>query len=309
MSSTRVKVPIIVGPTAVGKTGLSILLAKIYGGEVISADSRQFYCHLDIGTAKVTKKEQNEVPHHFIDILDPSEYYSAGMFARDARNKIAEIQKKRILPIVVGGSGLYIRALVDGIFEHDAKDVELRNKLDQRVDKEGLSTLFDELKQVDAQYAAKLNSNDKRRILRALEVYQLTGRSFSEWHQEKPQVADFEPVFIGLNAERELLYKRINERVDKMFKLGLADEVNNLIRLGFGRQLNALNTVGYKEVFSWLANEISEPEMIELIKRNSRRYAKRQLTWFKPDQRIHWFNVSNTQSLLKISASVQQFLV
>ncbi len=256
MSSKPVKVPIIVGPTAVGKTDLSILLAKTYGGEIISADSRQIFRYMDIGTAKVDKELQKEIRHHFIDILDPSDYYSAGMFARDARNKIAEIQKKDILPIVVGGSGLYIRALVDGIFELDAKDADLRDTLDQRVEEEGLSVLYSELKQVDPHYAAKLSVHDKQRILRALEVYQLTGRSFSEWHETKPQAASFEPVFIGLNAERELLYKRINDRVNRMFKLGLVSEVNNLIQLGFGRQMNALNTVGYKEVFYWLDQEI-----------------------------------------------------
>lgn len=308
MMSKRLKVAVIVGPTAVGKTDLSIQLAKEFGGEVVSADSRQFFRYMDIGTAKVSKKLQKEIVHHFIDILDPSEYYSAGMFARDARIKIAEIQKDRALPIVVGGSGLYIRALVDGIFELDAKDKELRHALDQRVEAEGLPALYAELQSIDPQYAEKLSQQDKQRILRAIEVYQLTGRSFSEWHKDKTQAAEFEPVFIGLNTERNLLYTRINERVDQMFQAGLIKEVKQLIQLGFGRGLNALNTVGYKEVFAWLAHEISETEMVELIKRNTRRYAKRQMTWFNSDERIHWFDAGDSLRLDEICHIVKQLL-
>lgn len=298
------KIPIIVGPTAVGKTELSLLLAKAYGGEVISADSRQFYKYMDIGTAKVAKSIQQKIQHHFIDILEPSNYYSAGMFASDARKKITEIQKKGVQPIVAGGSGLYIRALIDGIFELDAKDPKLRAELLRRADTEGLGVLYEELKQVDPVYAAKVSSNDKQRISRALEVYHISGRSFSEWHCQEPKSADFIPLFVGLNSEREVLYKRINERVDQMLEHGLLNEVKKLNQLGFNRELNSLNTVGYKEAFAYHAGEISRDEMCQLIKRNSRRYAKRQLTWFKSDERIHWFDVIDSASLTDTSKSI-----
>jgi len=298
------KVPIIVGPTAVGKTALSILLAQKLNSEIISADSRQIFKYMDIGTAKVERDLQQKIPHHFIDILEPDAYYSAGMFAKAARLKIYELLQREILPIVVGGSGLYIRALTDGIFEVDAKDEVLRNNLLKRAEQEGLEALYKELQNVDPVYSAKLSTNDKRRILRALEVYLITGRSFSDWHNEKTEPALFETIFFGLNSDRPQLYNRINERVEQMLQQGLVDEVQKLQQMGYHRKLNALNTVGYKEVFSYLAGEITFSEMSDLIKRNSRRYAKRQLTWYNADQRIKWFNVKDKSSLVDILSKI-----
>ena len=300
-------VPIITGPTASGKTALSLLLAKKLNGEIISADSRQFYKYMNIGTAKVSPEERAAVPHHFIDILEPNEYYSAGMFASDAREKISDLQQKSICPIVVGGSGLYIRALTDGIFEFDTSFESERKILLERVEAEGLHTLYEELKKCDPSYAAKVSSNDKQRITRALEVFLATGRTFSDWHKEKTDPADFEPLFIGLRLEREMLYTRINNRVDQMLEQGLVKEVEHLLAMGFSQELNALNTVGYKEVFAFLDQELTYSEMAELIKRNTRRYAKRQMTWFNAETRMQWHHCPTTaeqQALAKTICSM-----
>ena len=302
------KVPIITGPTVSGKTALSLLLAKELKGEIISADSRQFYKDMDIGTAKIRPEEQEGIPHHFIDILEPSDYYSAGMFAGDAREKISELQEKGICPIVVGGSGLYIKALTEGIFEFDADFEPLRKTLLERVDAEGLQTLYAELKAYDPAYAEKVSANDKQRITRALEVFLATGRTFTDWHNEKTEPADFEPVFIGLKMEREILYERINKRVDKMIEDGLIEEVKALQEKGFTSEMNALNTVGYKEVFAHLSGELNRYEMSELIKRNTRRYAKRQMTWFKSQTSLHWFEVSDENSLPAICEKIINLL-
>jgi len=297
-------VPVILGPTASGKTALSLLLAKELKGEIISADSRQFYKYMNIGTAKIRPEEQAGISHHFIDILEPDEYYSAGMFAGDAREKISNLQQKRICPIVVGGSGLYIKALTEGIFEFDADFEPIRKILLERVNTEGLQTLYAELKACDPAYAAKVSSNDKQRITRALEVFLATGRTLTDWHNEKTTKADFEPFFIGLTMERKILYERINKRVDKMIADGLIEEVKALQENGFTSEMNALNTVGYKEVFSYLAEELNRSEMIELIKRNTRRYAKRQMTWFKTNQSIRWHSIQTPNDLSKLAKKI-----
>ena len=297
-------VPIIVGPTASGKTALSLLLAKALNGQIISADSRQFYKYMDIGTAKVGSAEQAEIPHHFIDILEPNDYYSAGKFAADAREKITELQKKNILPIIAGGSGLYIKALTDGIFEFDVDFEPVRKTLLERVDAEGLKALYTKLKTVDPAYAAKVSSNDKQRITRALEVFLATGRTFTDWHKEKTEAADFEAFFMGLSINRETLYRRINTRVDKMIEDGLIEEVKSLQENGFTSDMNALNTVGYKEVFAFLNKEISYSEMTELIKRNTRRYAKRQMTWFQALPGMQWYELSGEAVLPEITKKI-----
>lgn len=297
-------VPVIVGPTASGKTALSLLMAQELNGQIISADSRQFYKYMDIGTAKVSRSERAAIPHHFIDILEPDAYYSAGMFAADAREKIADLQQRNILPIVAGGSGLYIKALTDGIFEFDASFESERKRLLQRVENEGLQTLYEALKKCDPVYAEKISSNDKQRITRALEVFQATGRTFSDWHDEQTEKAEFTPFYIGIKMEREILYQRINDRVERMLEQGLVDEVKRLQAMGFNRNLNALNTVGYKEVFAYINQEISYPEMTELIKRNTRRYAKRQLTWFKTNPDIHWQVFKTAQEMRDLAQAV-----
>ena len=297
-------VPIIVGPTAVGKTALSVLLAKKMDAEIVSADSRQIFKYLDIGTAKVSADIQREIPHHFIDILTPDQYYSAGMFGKEARIKLSEIQARQKWAVVVGGSGLYINALVDGIFELDKKDRDLQQRLRNRLEHEGFDVLFDELRDADPEYAAKLNRNDKQRMLRGIEVFLQTGRNLTEWRNQSTTPADFKAIYFGLEMKREDLYARINQRVDEMFSAGLVEEVKKIIELGYHKDLNALNTVGYKEVFAYLESTISFDEMKELIKRNSRRYAKRQMTWFRSNEKIRWFQVENENDLESIGIQI-----
>ena len=285
------KVILIVGPTAVGKTEISLQLACSLGGEIVSADSRQVYRYMDIGTAKPAKHELGQIPHHFIDIRNPDEYYSAGEYGREARDCIENLLAKNKVPIVVGGSGFYIRALVDGLFAPRISDPQVKEKWRLRIRKEGAKSVFAHLQNVDPQTAARLHPNDTQRIVRALEVYEISGKPLSAFQQGGETPADFPTVFIGLTRKREILYKRINSRVDKMMEMGLIDEVVSLKQRGWGPELNALRTVGYKEVFDFLDDLISKDEMIRLIKQNSRRYAKRQLTWFRRDARIHWIDL------------------
>ena len=301
-----VVVPIIVGPTAIGKTNLSMLLAEKRPSEIISADSRQIYCYMDIGTAKVDKKSREKIPHHMIDICNPDEYFSAGMFSKIARKIIDDIVKKEKIPIVVGGSGFYIHALIDGIFDMHIHDNEIRTQLRERARDEGLEALYLELQKYDPEYANKISANDKQRIFRSLEVYKATGLSFSEWHKQSANPADFKYKLIGLDMDRRALYKRIEDRVDKMLNDGLIEEVKHLQQLGYNSELNALKTVGYKEVFAYFNAEINHDTMIDLIKQNTRRYAKRQLTWFRRDARIEWMQSSGKGDLDLIAQNLSK---
>jgi tRNA dimethylallyltransferase len=285
------KVLIIVGPTAIGKTCISIQVAEqLKNVEIVSADSRQVYEHMNIGTAKPTIDEVKNVNHHFIDIKAPDEYYSAGMYGKEARQKIDQLFKDGKIPIVVGGSGLYIRALVDGFFARHVSDPGAKQRLECELDKQGVTHLYDLLKKVDPVTAEKIHPNDGHRIVRALEVYELTGQPLSQFQKEESVKANFVPVFVGLNRERELLYRIIDLRVDRMISEGLVDEVSKLKEMGFMPPLNSLRTVGYREVFDFLANKVDFSDMVRLIKQRSRNYAKRQLTWFRKNERIQWFN-------------------
>ncbi|MBN2425275.1 MAG: tRNA (adenosine(37)-N6)-dimethylallyltransferase MiaA [Calditrichaceae bacterium] len=285
----------IVGPTASGKTNLSLQIAEKYPVELISADSRQIYRFMDIGTAKPEKSILERFRHHFVNIFNPDEYYSAGRFGKEARHVIDEIFKKNRNPLVAGGSGFYIKALIDGIFDEDIKDEEIRDFLNHRLEKEGLPVLFNELAEKDTEYASRISANDTQRILRSLEVIYLTGKPFSAWHRQKTEAFPYKPVIIGLDVERKVLYERINRRVDDMIHKGLVDEAQAILDKGYSLKNNALNTVGYKEVIAYLNGEISMEEMIELIKRNTRRYAKRQMTWFRADKRILWRKADDPQ--------------
>jgi len=302
-------VPFILGPTAVGKTKLSVLLAEELNMEVVSADSRQVYRGLDIGTAKVEKEIRRRIPHHCIDICEINAYFSAGRYAREARRIIAEIQKRDKWAVVVGGSGLYIKALTEGFFEGDIKDESIREQLNRELDEKGLNILYAQLQKTDPLYAERISSNDRQRILRGLEVLRITGRPFSEWLQKEKQPASFKPLLFGLKMNRERLYRRINNRVDLMLGAGLINEARRLQEKGFSQNLNALNTVGYKEVFLYLKNKVDYDTMVEKIKQNSRRYAKRQMTWFKKDPRILWFNCDTEKDLLTVRDQMLSLLV
>jgi tRNA dimethylallyltransferase len=297
-------VPIRVGPTGVGKTALSLILAETLPVEIVSADSRQIYKYLDIGTAKPDKDILKRIPHHFIDMLNPEEYFSAGKYSKLARQRIDEIISRNNIPLVVGGSGLYVRALLDGIFELEVRDKKVRASLRNRMGAEGVPALYDELRRCDPEYAQKITPADKQRIIRSLEVYIVTGRKFSSWHEENTETAQFIPVMFGLFMERALLYQEINERVEKMIEDGLLVEVIKLKKMGYSADINALNTVGYKEVFKYIDNQISFEDVVELIKRNSRRYAKRQLTWFNKEKRIVWKEVTDLNSLKDIGKQI-----
>lgn len=302
------KVPVIVGPTAVGKTALTLKLSAFLPIEIVSADSRQIYRYLNIGTAKASENVLRKMPHHFIDILKPDETYSAGLYSKAARAKISDIWERRKIPVVCGGSGLYIRALIDGLSVVDAKDDSLRVELAKRAESEGLPQLYEELKTVDPQYAQKISKNDNQRILRALEVFLVTQKTATWWAQQKPEPASFTAVFYGLNMERSHLYERINDRVDEMFSQGLLEEVEALSRMGYNGSINALNTVGYKELFEYLQHKISLDRAKELIKRNSRRYAKRQFTWFRKDERIVWYRIASEADLDKLAKKIKKDL-
>jgi len=304
------EVLIIVGPTAVGKTRLSLVLAKrLNNAEIISADSRQVYKLMNIGTAKPTAEELASVPHHFINIKYPDEYYSAGKFGREARQAMAHLFKAGKSPLVVGGSGLYIRALSDGFFEKQVYDEQIKTRLKKEINIRGIAHLYERLNQVDRQSAEKIHPNDSHRIIRALEVFELTGETLSSLQRQSSQKADFEPVFIGLTRNREKLYHIIEKRVDQMLEQGLVHEVINLKKMGYHAELNSMQTVGYHEVFEYIDQTIDFDEMVCLIKQHSRNYAKRQLTWFRNDERIKWFDVDLYTDLDKLSEQILDFFI
>jgi tRNA dimethylallyltransferase len=290
-------VPFFVGPTGIGKTEISIQIAKNLPVEIISADSRQIYRLLNIGTAKPSPETLLRIPHHFIDYLSPDQYFSAGMYGREARKKITQLFENKIIPLVVGGSGFYIQALIDGLSEIDGTDQTVRLELRQRLENEGVERLHKELESVDPDLAKNIKIKDWQRVLRGLEVYYVSGIPLSRLQLQKPIPADFNPVLIGLEANRDFLYNKINNRVDEMIKVGLIDEVRQLKEMGFSEKNNALNTVGYKEVFEYLDNNLQFDEMVEKIKINSRRYAKRQLTWFRKDSRIKWVKIDDFEKM------------
>lgn len=287
----RKKVLCIVGPTAVGKTAVALKFAEHHDCEIVSADSRQIYKYMTIGTAKPTEMELASVPHHFIDTKLPDENYSAGQFGTEARTAIDDVFKRGKLPVVVGGSGLYIRGLIDGFSGERIADDQVKNRLKAEVENVGLPSLYNRLKQFDPVTADKLPQGDTQRILRALEVYEVSGKLFSDFVEKEPTPASFESVFIGLTMPRPNLYERIESRVDVMLEAGLVAEVEKLQDLGYSPKLNALQTVGYKEVFQFLGDEIDARQMASLIKQKTRNFAKRQFTWFKKDKRIKWIDL------------------
>ena len=281
---------VVAGPTAVGKTDLCVKLAQTLQTEVLSADSRQFYRELNIGTAKPSQADLQGVPHHFIDSHSISELYSAGAFERDALRQLDQIFKSKNVAIVTGGSGLYIKALCEGLDALPETPPELRAELMNRLKNEGLAPLQNQLKSIDPDYAAQNDLQNSQRVVRALEVCLLTGQPFSGFRQQKTAHRPFEIVQIALERPRELLYARIDQRMDSMLAQGLVAEAQSLTA---HRHHNALQTVGYKEVFDHLDGQYDYAEMTRLLKRNSRRYAKRQLTWFKHQGSFNWFDADD----------------
>lgn len=281
----------ILGPTAVGKTDLAINLALKIGGEIVSVDSRQIYRYMDIGTAKPTPEQLSLVPHYMVDCVLPDKPFSVADYQKGADRAIQEIIKHGKIPILVGGSGMYFRAVVDGLFDGPESDKEFRQNLRQEAEESGIQVLYDRLKSIDPEAASKIHHNDLMRIIRALEVYEKSGRKISElqkqWNEGE---ARYKFSTFGLDLPRDELYKRIENRVDKMMDQGFLDEARSLLK--YDRNLPAMNCLGYKELFLHLDGKLSLGEAVELIKRNTRRYAKRQLTWFRKDKRIHWIDIS-----------------
>ncbi len=291
------KIVVIVGPTCSGKTSLSLMLAGRLDSEIISADSRQIYKYLDIGTAKPARAELQSIKHHFIDILFPDENYNVSRFEIEALGVIDNLKAHNRIPIVVGGSGLYIKAVVDGIFNSVNVDEEYREQLIEQKKKYGEEHLYNQLKAVDPESAEKMLPQNWKRIIRALEVFHIAGKTIGTLQQEYERGDDYQFAVYGLRWKREVLYSNIEARVDEMIKRGLVDETRQILEMGFDKKLNSLNTVGYKEIISFIENKISLERAVELIKRNTRRFAKRQITWFKPDNRINWFEIESQKDL------------
>ncbi len=283
----------LVGPTCSGKTLLGINLAKRINAEIISADSRQVFKYLNIGTAKPSPEEMQTVKHHLIDFLEPEENYNASRFENDALNIVKSLFEAGKQPLVVGGSGLYIKALIDGIFTSADTDEGYRLTLKEIRETKGDQYLYDQLKKIDPDAASKMLPQNWKRIIRALEVFHLTGNSILHHQQIYNRAIQFSSLQIGINWERKVLYKRIEDRVDQMIYSGLVEETKQLLEKGYSGYLNSLNTVGYKEIISYLKGNISLEQAVDLIKRNTRRFAKRQLTWFRKDERIKWFDLAD----------------
>jgi len=309
MSKDENSILVLVGPTAVGKTKMAIELVETFNQlEVISADSRQIFRFMDIGTAKPTKEEIDLIPHHFINIKNPDETYNAGEFGSQGRKKYFELIQKNNIPIVVGGSGLYIQSLIYGLFEGEVNEPDVKQELQIRADQEGLTNLYNELKSVDPVSAEKIHFNDRQRIVRALEVWNISGKPISELRRDLHPKINLNPIFIGLNRDREKLYQMINKRVDLMINEGIIDEVRKLRQKGFNKNLQSQKTVGYQELHDYLDEKCSKDEAIELIKRNTRRFAKRQLTWFNKNKSIQWFDIVRPKQWNEAKKNIKELM-
>ncbi|RYL95263.1 tRNA (adenosine(37)-N6)-dimethylallyltransferase MiaA [Sporolactobacillus sp. THM7-4] len=303
------RVVVLAGPTAVGKTKLSIYLAKRFRGEVINGDAMQVYRGLDIGTAKIKADETEGIPHHLIDICDPGEEYTVADFQKDAREKISEITSRGNLPILAGGTGFYVKAaLFDYRFSSPGVNQALRRKMDQIVREEGPAALYKKLKAVDPATASRIHPNNVVRVMRALEVYESTGVPLSRQQQQVSDQPLYDSVLIGLTMERSLLYQRINQRVDQMVREGLVDEARSLDKRGF-RGSQAAQAIGYKEFFPYFDGTITLDEAVRQLKQNTRHYAKRQYTWFLRQMEMNWFDMSDALSnFSQIAGKIAAFI-
>ncbi len=304
------KIPVVVlcGPTASGKTALALSLAESLGMEIVSADSRQVYRKMDIGTAKPTADERSRVTHHLVDIVDPDDDFSVADYVVLARQAIDEIVDRGRLPLVVGGTGLYIRALTDGLAEVPAADAALRNELHRREELEGAGALYRRLQEVDPVQAGRIHPNNLVRTLRALEVYELTGVPLSEF-QQRHRFGDepYRALRLYLDRPREELYGRIDLRVDRMIAAGLIEEVEGLLASGYRPELRSMKAIGYREIVCHLCGEQDRSAAVELIRRETRRYAKRQETWFKKEKSI--ISVDSLSEIDRIQPLIERFLL
>lgn len=285
----------ICGATAVGKAGIALKIAHKIGGEIISVDSRKIFKYMDIGTATPTRAERQKVPYHLIDIIFPDEKYSAGQFCWDARRVISEIEKRGKVPMLVGGCGLYLRALANGLDADCGENPKIRKELEEEVEQFGSAHLHKRLQAFDPSAAAKIHPNNVVRIIRAIEVYKVSGKLFSSFQSVKK---NSEPnfVIIGLMRTTQNLYERIEDRVERVFDIGLVAETKDLLNKGYGEHLPSMQGLGYKEVCGYLRGDYDLEEAKRLTKRNTRRYAKRQLTWFRKEKHIHWIDADKDDS-------------
>jgi len=290
MNSNKKYLIIVLGPTGIGKTDLTIKLAQTFNSEIISCDSRQFYKELSIGTAVPDKEQLAQVKHHFIQNISITDYYNVSNFENDVINFLSEYHKTNNIALMTGGSMMYIDAICNGIDEMPDIDPEIREFYKEKLNNEGLESLRFELKRVDPEHYNIVDLKNGKRIIRALEVCAQTGKTYTSFRTAPKKPRDFEIIKIGLQIEREKLYERINKRVDIMINNGLVSEAKTNYK---NRELNALNTVGYKELFSHFDGEYSLDKAIELIKRNTRHYSRRQISWFNRDKEINWFNPDN----------------
>ncbi len=284
----------IVGPTATGKTELSIRLAQEIGGEIVNADSRQVYRYMDIGTAKPTAEDRSKIPHHLLDVVDPDEDFSLAIYQDMAGRAIEDIHRRGRIPVLVGGSGQYVWAILEGWSAPEVPpDPAFREELELKSITEGGDILYRQLQEVDPESAGKIDPRNIRRVIRALEVFQITGKRFSELRTKTPP--DFNVRIVGITVERDELYRRIDARVDAMVKHGFIDEVRSLLDRGYSPDLPAMSSLGYREIGGYLKGELSLPEACEQIKFTTHRFARNQYAWFRAnDERIRWFDIDRT---------------
>ncbi len=304
----KIPLVIIAGPTAAGKTAVAVRLAKHLDGEVVSADSMQIYRYMDIGTAKPCAAEREGIPHHLVDIVEPEEEFSAAMFQKLARQAIKDIYERGKLPILAGGTGFFIDAVIYNYdFSFAGADKELRKFLQREAEEKGNAAVHERLRRVDPEAAERIHVNDLKRIIRALEIYQQTGRAGALLRKKnKEKYHCYDTLFFGLYYKRELLYRRIEERVDKMIEEGLVEEVKRLMNAGYHTGLVSMQGLGYKEIAGFLQGKYSLDEAIAILKRNTRRFAKRQLTWFKRYSSIKWIDMEKHNAIdyiLSVTAS------
>ena len=299
----------ILGPTGIGKTSVSLEVAKNLNGEIISCDSMQIYKYMDIGTAKITNENMNNIPHYLIDIVYPSDEFTVHDYKLKAEEYIYNINFRNKLPILVGGTGLYLNSIVYELkFTNVEPNMKLREKYDQIADEYGNEKLYDKLVKIDPLSAENININDRKRIIRALEIFNETGKPMSNYNKDfRKESNKYDLIMIGLTMDRPILYSRINNRVDKMFEMGLVEEVEGLLNMGYSKDLISMKAIGYKEIIPYIEGKASLEETVELLKRNTRRYAKRQLTWFRRDKRIKWIDVGQFNSLQSIGKFISDY--
>jgi len=301
------KLVIILGPTGVGKSEVAVDVALKVDGEVVNADSQLVYRHMDIGTAKPPPRARQKVPHHLIDIVDPDGEFNAALYRELALKAVQEISARGKRAIVCGGTGLYLRALVQGLFAGPGKNADIRKRLEEEAEKKGLNVLYERLREVDPEATGRIHPNDLYRIVRALEVFEVTGKRISLWQKAHGFAESaFEVLKIGLDRERRELYDLINRRCDDMMARGFVEEVRRLEERGYSLDLPALQSVGYRQIGMYLRDQLSLDEAVILIKRDTRHLAKRQLTWFRSDKEIEWFHPE--RELGKIEEQVKRFL-